>query len=212
MPGNADGAAPGKGNVSSGYAVTYRRTGGASVSVVSGGTGAQGTYKNLDTGTAPVGDRSPSVPHVSPSKAERRAGMHISGPFSVTVPLHITSGLALGVLHGGRVEEEQLAEGIQLKTIMQEKDEEEAEEAADKITENLEEIKNNNTDVEETEDAKEEDGNEKEVEDLPDEKRESREEDREEEFVSEDECKDEKQEISFRPSFGDGDYMGKINK
>lgn len=41
------------------------------------------------------------------SKADRRAGIHISGPFSVTVPLHITSGLALGVLHGGWNEKEQ---------------------------------------------------------------------------------------------------------
>ncbi|XP_035286155.1 uncharacterized protein si:dkeyp-68b7.12 [Anguilla anguilla] len=94
------------GGASSGYAVTYRRGGGACVSVVSGG-GVQGTYSRLDSGEANEGSlppqpRSPGIT----SRAERRAGMHISGPFSVTVPLHITSGLALGVLQGGGHKEE----------------------------------------------------------------------------------------------------------
>ncbi|XP_017552582.1 rho GTPase-activating protein 30 [Pygocentrus nattereri] len=101
------------GGVGSGYAVTYRRTGGASVSMVSGGSGTQGTYKSLDTGGTAGADRSPAISHGAASKAERRAGMHISGPFSVTVPLHITSGLALGVLHGGRPEEELPQHGVE---------------------------------------------------------------------------------------------------
>ncbi|XP_030629375.1 rho GTPase-activating protein 30 [Chanos chanos] len=101
----------GPGSGSSSYAVTFRRTGGASVSVVSGGSGTQGTYNRLDSGNAAGGangsqnvSRSPALQ----SRAERRAGIHISGPFSVTVPLHITSGLAFGVLQGGRGEEEQV--------------------------------------------------------------------------------------------------------
>ncbi|KAJ8409805.1 hypothetical protein AAFF_G00218640 [Aldrovandia affinis] len=86
----------------SGYAVTYRRGGGASVSVVSG-AGTQGTYSRLDTegGTADGLPPQPRSPGGLSSRAERRAGIHISGPFSVTVPLHITSGLALGVLQDG---------------------------------------------------------------------------------------------------------------
>ncbi|XP_056125576.1 rho GTPase-activating protein 30 [Rhinichthys klamathensis goyatoka] len=106
------GVASGGGGVSSGYAVTYRRTGGAQVSMVSGGT--PGTYNRLDSGGGANGaegasqgvSRSPAMT----SKADRRAGIHISGPFSVTVPLHITSGLALGVLHGGWSEREQTVE------------------------------------------------------------------------------------------------------
>ncbi|XDV28367.1 hypothetical protein PO909_031694, partial [Leuciscus waleckii] len=106
------GVASAGGGVSSGYAVTYRRTGGAQVSMVSGGT--PGTYSRLDSGGGANGaegaslgvSRSPGMT----SKADRRAGIHISGPFSVTVPLHITSGLALGVLHGGWNEREQTAE------------------------------------------------------------------------------------------------------
>ncbi|KAI4881682.1 hypothetical protein NFI96_031336 [Prochilodus magdalenae] len=104
--GTPESGTPGSGGVGSGYAVTYRRTGGASVSMVSGGSGTQGTYKSLDTGGTACAERSPAASRGAASKAERRAGMHISGPFSVTVPLHITSGLALGVLHGGRSEEE----------------------------------------------------------------------------------------------------------
>ena len=99
-------AGAGLGGAGSGYAVTYRRGGGACVSVVSGG-GVQGTYSRLDSGehttdSQPPPPRSPGLA----SRAERRAGMHISGPFSVTVPLHITSGLALGVLQGGALREE----------------------------------------------------------------------------------------------------------
>nr|XP_021324056.1 rho GTPase-activating protein 30 isoform X1 [Danio rerio] len=94
------------GGVSSGYAVTYRRTGGAQVSVVS--AGIPGSYTRLDSAGGAEGPaqgvaKSPAIS----SKAERRAGMHITGPFSVTVPLHITSGLALGVLHGGWNDKEQ---------------------------------------------------------------------------------------------------------
>ncbi|XP_036375357.1 rho GTPase-activating protein 30 [Megalops cyprinoides] len=90
------------GGAGSGYAVTYRRGGGACVSVVSGG-GTQGTYSRLDSGGGTTDGQTPpprSSPAIS-SRADRRAGIHISGPFSVTVPLHITSGLALGVLQGG---------------------------------------------------------------------------------------------------------------
>ncbi|KAL2096882.1 hypothetical protein ACEWY4_006089 [Coilia grayii] len=104
----------GTGLISGSYAVTYRRGGGASVSVVSGGGGTQGTYSRLESvgvasgggsdtggaGSAPV-SRSPALS----SRADKRAGIHISGPFSVTVPLHITSGL-VGVIQGSRGEEE----------------------------------------------------------------------------------------------------------
>ncbi|XP_050992324.1 rho GTPase-activating protein 30 [Labeo rohita] len=111
--GSSEGVASVGGGVSSGYAVTYRRTGGAQVSMVSGGT--PGTYSRLESGGGASGaegalqgvTRSPGLT----SKAERRAGIHISGPFSVTVPLHITSGLALGVLHGGWNEKEQPLQG-----------------------------------------------------------------------------------------------------
>nr|XP_055059697.1 serine-aspartate repeat-containing protein I [Misgurnus anguillicaudatus] len=111
--GHSDGGAPVGGGVSSGYAVTYRRTGGAQVSMVSSGT--PGTYNRLDSAGGAAGSES-SLQGVSRSpgmnsKADRRAGIHISGPFSVTVPLHITSGLALGVLHGGLSEKEQSAQG-----------------------------------------------------------------------------------------------------
>ncbi|KPP64438.1 hypothetical protein Z043_117220 [Scleropages formosus] len=100
------------GGIGSSYAVTYRRGGGASVSVVSG-TGTPGTYSRLDSGgVADAQHPQPKSPAMS-SKAERRAGMHISGPFSVTVPLHITSGLALGVLQAapGERGEELLQKG-----------------------------------------------------------------------------------------------------
>jgi len=78
--------------------------------VVSGGAGIQGTYNALDPegdgGGAPGGDGAqPMYPSRSPghssAKLGRRAAMHISGPHLVTVPLHITSNLALGVLQGG---------------------------------------------------------------------------------------------------------------
>lgn len=81
------------------YAVTYRRGTG----LVSGGAGTQGTYTALDpegtgvTGNEALLSRSPGVS----TKVGRRAAMHITGPTMVTVPLHITSNLALGVLQGG---------------------------------------------------------------------------------------------------------------
>ncbi|KAM6919204.1 uncharacterized protein FYW49_008723 [Xenentodon cancila] len=81
------------------YAVTYRRGTG----LVSGGAGTQGTYTALDpdnlgiTGSEGVQSRSPGLS----SKAGRRAAMHITGPTMVSVPFHITSNLALGVLQGG---------------------------------------------------------------------------------------------------------------
>lgn len=81
------------------YAVTYRRGTG----LVSGGAGTQGTYTSLDpeglglTGNETLQSRSPGLS----TKVGRRAAMHITGPTMVTVPLHITSNLALGVLQGG---------------------------------------------------------------------------------------------------------------
>ncbi|XP_029381592.1 rho GTPase-activating protein 31 [Echeneis naucrates] len=81
------------------YAVTYRRGTG----LVSGGAGTQGTYTALDPeGLGAVGNetlqsRSPG----QSTKAGRRAAMHITGPTMVTVPLHITSNLALGMLQQG---------------------------------------------------------------------------------------------------------------
>lgn len=62
-----------------------------------------GTYTALD----PEGSGAPCTETVqsrSPghsTKVGRRAAMHITGPTLVTVPLHITSNLALGVLQGG---------------------------------------------------------------------------------------------------------------
>ncbi|KAM6989816.1 uncharacterized protein LKV04_009409 [Tautogolabrus adspersus] len=81
------------------YAVTYRRGTG----VMSGSGGTQGTYTALDpeglgvTGSETLQTRSPGLS----TKVGRRAAMHITGPTMVTVPLHITSNLALGVLQGG---------------------------------------------------------------------------------------------------------------
>ncbi|RVE61164.1 hypothetical protein OJAV_G00168060 [Oryzias javanicus] len=78
------------------YAVTYRRGTG----LVSGGAGTVGTYTAIDPeglglpSSEVVQARSPGLS----SKAGRRAAMHITGPTTVTVPLHITSNLALGVL------------------------------------------------------------------------------------------------------------------
>ncbi|XP_054622592.1 rho GTPase-activating protein 30 [Dunckerocampus dactyliophorus] len=79
------------------YAVTYRRGTG----LVSGGT--QGTYTALDPeglGSTEIDNVLSKSPGLS-TKAGRRAAMHITGPITVTVPLHITPNLALGVLHGG---------------------------------------------------------------------------------------------------------------
>ncbi|XP_071386166.1 LOW QUALITY PROTEIN: uncharacterized protein [Centroberyx affinis] len=88
-------------SASSGYAVTYRRGTG----VVSGGGGTQGTYNALDPdGLGATGGEGHPHPSRSPglsTKVGRRAAMHITGPHLVTVPLHITSNLALGVLQGG---------------------------------------------------------------------------------------------------------------
>lgn len=88
------------GNLSgSEYAVTYRRGTGC----VGSSTGMPGTYTALDpegSGAAcneSVQSRSPG----HSTKVGRRAAMHITGPTLVTVPLHITSNLALGVLQGG---------------------------------------------------------------------------------------------------------------
>ncbi|CAN9503030.1 unnamed protein product [Ophioblennius macclurei] len=76
------------------YAVTYRRGTG----LVGGGGGTQGTYTTLDpealAGNEVVQSRSPGLS----TKVGRRAAMHITGPTLVTVPLHITSTLAQGVL------------------------------------------------------------------------------------------------------------------
>ncbi|KAM9719847.1 uncharacterized protein ACNS7B_020502 [Menidia menidia] len=94
-----DAPAPAAGLGASEYAVTYRRGTG----LVSGGAGVQGTYTALDPdglglpSNEGVQSRSPGLN----SKAGRRAAMHITGPTLVTVPLHITSNLALGVLQGG---------------------------------------------------------------------------------------------------------------
>ncbi|PWA30037.1 hypothetical protein CCH79_00009719 [Gambusia affinis] len=97
-PPGSDSAAPAGGLGSREYAVTYRRGTG----LVSGGAGTQGTYTALDPeglavpGSEGVQTRSPGL-----SNKARRAAMHITGPTMVTVPLHITSNLALGVLQGG---------------------------------------------------------------------------------------------------------------
>lgn len=81
------------------YAVTYRRGTGC----VGSSAGTPGTYTALDPeGSGAV--CSESVQSRSPghsTKVGRRAAMHITGPTLVTVPLHITSNLALGVLQGG---------------------------------------------------------------------------------------------------------------
>ncbi|XP_047446541.1 rho GTPase-activating protein 30 [Mugil cephalus] len=96
---SSDAAPPSGGLGSSEYAVTYRRGTG----LVSGGAGTQGTYTALDpdnlgvAGNETVQSRSPGLT----TKVGRRAAMHITGPTLVTVPLHITSNLAFGVLQGG---------------------------------------------------------------------------------------------------------------
>lgn len=96
QPGS-DAAVSASGIGGSEYAVTYRRGTG----LVIGGT--QGTYTSLDPeglggkGNETVQSRSPGLS----TKTARRAAMHITGPTMVTVPLHITSNLALGLLQGG---------------------------------------------------------------------------------------------------------------
>ncbi|XP_042369891.1 rho GTPase-activating protein 31-like, partial [Plectropomus leopardus] len=79
------------------YAVTYRRGTG----LVSGGAGTQGTYTSLDPEGLGVNESLQSRSPGLSTKVGRRAAMHITGPTMVTVPLHITSNLALGVLQGG---------------------------------------------------------------------------------------------------------------
>ncbi|XP_056149828.1 uncharacterized protein si:dkeyp-68b7.12 [Lampris incognitus] len=85
----------------SGYAVTYRRGTG----VVGGGGGTQGSYNPLDPdGAGTVANEGQPQQSRSPAHSAKlgwRSAMHISKPHSVTVPLHITSNLALGVLQGG---------------------------------------------------------------------------------------------------------------
>lgn len=78
------------------YAVMYRRGTG----VVSGSAENQGTSTALDlegfksTNHDTLQARSPG----NSAKMSRRAAMHITGPTLVTVPLHITTNLAFGVL------------------------------------------------------------------------------------------------------------------
>ncbi|XP_028450223.1 rho GTPase-activating protein 30 isoform X1 [Perca flavescens] len=80
------------------YAVTYRRGTG----LVSGGSGTQGTYTSFGSeGLGVTGNKTQSRSPGLSTKVGRRAAMHITGPTTVTVPLHITSNLALGVLQGG---------------------------------------------------------------------------------------------------------------
>ncbi|XP_032387829.1 rho GTPase-activating protein 30 isoform X2 [Etheostoma spectabile] len=80
------------------YAVTYRRGTG----LVSGGVGTQGTYTSFGSeGLGVTGNKTQSRSPGLSTKVGRRAAMHITGPTTVTVPLHITSNLALGVLQGG---------------------------------------------------------------------------------------------------------------
>lgn len=70
--------------------------------MVSGGLGTQGIYTPLHpegfgvTGNETFQLRSPGL-----TTKGRRAAVHITRPTMVTVPLHITSNLALGVLQGG---------------------------------------------------------------------------------------------------------------
>ncbi|XP_051554565.1 rho GTPase-activating protein 30-like [Myxocyprinus asiaticus] len=148
--GSSEGVSSVGGGVSSGYAVTYRRTGGAQVSMVSGGTA--GTYNRLDAGGGAIGAEGPSQgvsrsPGMT-SKADRRAGIHISGPFSVTVPLHITSGLALGVLQGGWNEKEENGEEDQPET--EEKEDTVWKEKERKSTDGDSQTERRNNDVQES--------------------------------------------------------------
>lgn len=222
-PGPAEGSPAPGGGVSSGYAVTYRRTGGASVSMVSGGGGAQGTYRSLDPGAGANTDKSQAVSQATPSRAERRAGMHISGPFSVTVPLHITSGLALGVLQGGRGEEEEPRqeqnEEEQPKKDKQENAEEKETEIGEGNVQTDSETGSLDNNKEKKMDIMSEGEGEKEVKDSepeeakPKEKEESEDKGKEDQCSSEEEVSSESQHATDRPSLSedmDGeDYMGK---
>lgn len=224
-PGPADSGSAGGGRVASGYAVTYRRTGGASVSMVSGGGGAQGTYRSLDPGAGANTDQSQPLSQMTPSRAERRAGMHISGPFSVTVPLHITSGLALGVLQGGKAEEEEPSKGQndmeQPKKDRQENADEketeldESKDQTDKKTEILNDNKEKTIDnLNDRDGEKEVKGEDKESEEaMPQEKEESGDKDKEDQCSSEEEEANEGQHATDRPSprqdIAEEDYMSK---
>lgn len=226
-PGPTDSGSAGGGHVASGYAVTYRRTGGASVSMVSGGSGAQGTYRSLDPGAGANADQSQPLSQVTPSRAERRAGMHISGPFSVTVPLHITSGLALGVLQGGKAEaeEEEPRQGQNdmeqpKKDLQENADEKETEldeskDRTDKKTEILNENKEKTIDyINDRDGEKEAKGEDKESEEaMPKEKEESGDKDKEDQCSSEEVEENEGQHATDRPSprqdIAEEDYMSK---
>lgn len=223
--GTTEGGAAGGGSVASGYAVTYRRTGGASVSMVSGGSGAQGTYRSLDSGLGANADKTQCPSQVMPSRAERRAGMHISGPFSVTVPLHITSGLALGVLHGGRAEEEEPRhepdeEGPPKKDKHESAEEKETELDQEKVetdrkTESVNDDKENKTDNvsggDEEKEVKREDSEP--VETRSEEREEPEDEGAQGQDLSAEEVSNEIQHATDRPSLSEdmdgGDYMGK---
>lgn len=78
------------------YAVTYRRGTG----VVGGNGGNQGTSPALDLEGFNSTDHEAIQARSSgdSAKMSRRAAMHITGPTLVTVPLHITTNLAYGVL------------------------------------------------------------------------------------------------------------------
>ncbi|XP_068196191.1 rho GTPase-activating protein 30 [Antennarius striatus] len=94
----SDVAASSSASSGSEYAVTYRRGTG----LVSGGLGTQGTYTALDPdGLGVTGNEAPQLRSPGHISKGRRAAMRITGPTMVTVPLHITSNLALGVLQGG---------------------------------------------------------------------------------------------------------------
>ncbi|XP_053342868.1 rho GTPase-activating protein 30 [Clarias gariepinus] len=221
--GTTEGGAAGGGSVASGYAVTYRRTGGASVSMVSGGSGAQGTYRSLDSGLGANADKTQCPSQVMPSRAERRAGMHISGPFSVTVPLHITSGLALGVLHGGRAEEEEPRhepdeEGPPKKDKHESAEEKETELDQEKVetdrkTESVNDDKENKTDNvsggDEEKEVKREDSEP--VETRSEEREEPEDEGAQGQNLSAEEVSNEIQHATDRPSLSEdmdgGDYM-----
>lgn len=225
-PGPAEGGPAGSGSVASGYAVTYRRTGGASVSMVSGSGGAQGTYRSLEAGAGTNTEKSQSPSQVTPSRAERRAGMHISGPFSVTVPLHITSGLALGVLQGGRGDEEEPRQGQNEEEQSKKDKQENAEEKemdmgegkvqtdreTGSLNDNYEKMMDNISEGNEEKEVKREEGEPEEA--RPQEKEES-EDIAKDQCLSEEVMSNERQHAKDRPSLSEdmdeGDYMGKMN-
>lgn len=221
--GTAESGPAGGGSVASGYAVTYRRTGGASVSMVSGGGGAQGTYRSLDPGYGANADKSQTPSQVTQSRAERRAGMHISGPFSVTVPLHITSGLALGVLQGKRAEEEEPRQEQNEEEQPKKDKQENAEEKETELDEGNVQIDSetgrlNDNNETKTDNISEGDGEkdvqreDRELEEArPEEREESRDKGKEDQYLSEEEASNEVQHATDRPSLSENidgeDYM-----